>query len=52
MAKSVIANGTTANDGTGDTLRSANKINDNFREIYNVLGGKHSADLVMVVQTH
>ena len=47
MAKSVIANGTTANDGTGDTLRSAaNKINDNFREIYNVLGGKHASDLV------
>ena len=47
MAKSVIANGTTANDGTGDTLRSAaTKINDNFREIYNVLGGKHASDLV------
>ena len=45
MAKSVIANGTTANDGTGDTLRSAaNKINSNFTEIYNLLGGKHSAD--------
>ena len=28
MAKLVIANGTTANDGTGDTLRSAaTKIN-------------------------
>ena len=22
----------------------ANKINDNFTEIYNLLGGKHSAD--------
>ena len=43
MAKSVIANGTTANDGTGDTLRFfANKINDNFTEIYNVLGGKQT----------
>ena len=45
MAKSVIANGTTANDGTGDTLRSAaNKINSNFTEIYNLLGGEFSAD--------
>ena len=31
--------GTTANDGTGDTLRAAGvKINDNFSEIYNALG--------------
>jgi hypothetical protein len=39
MAKSVIGVGTTANDGTGDTLRAAGvKINDNFSEIYNALG--------------
>lgn len=39
MAKSTINTGTTANDGTGDTLRAAGvKINDNFSEIYNTLG--------------
>ena len=39
MAKSVIGTGTTANDGTGDTLRAAGiKINDNFTEIYTALG--------------
>ena len=44
MAKSVIANGTTANDGTGDTLRSAaTKINSNFSEIYTMLGGVSTA---------
>lgn len=35
MAKQVIGIGTTANDGTGDTLRDAmDKINDNFTELY------------------
>ena len=44
MAKSVIANGTTANDRTGDTLRSAaTKINSNFSEIYTMLGGDSTA---------
>ena len=44
MAKSVIANGTTANDGSGDTLRSAaSKINSNFSEIYTMLGGDSTA---------
>lgn len=40
MARQNINRGTTANDGTGDTLRaSAGKINDNFIELYNLLGG-------------
>ena len=44
MAKLIIANGTTANDGTGDTLRSAaTKINTNFSEIYTLLGGDSTA---------
>ena len=44
MTKLVIANGTTANDGTGDTLRSAAaKINSNFSELYNFLGGLDSS---------
>ena len=40
MARQNINRGTTANDGTGDTLRSASgKINDNFVELYTLLGG-------------
>lgn len=35
MSKQVIDIGTTANDGTGDTLRDAfDKVNDNFTESY------------------
>jgi len=35
MAQQEINIGTVANDGTGDTLRSAgNKINENFYELY------------------
>ena len=35
MAKQTINIGTTANDGTGDTVRSAfDKVNDNFTELY------------------
>ena len=40
MAKQVINIGTTANDGTGDPLRSAfDKVNDNFTELYDDDGG-------------
>ena len=40
MANQKISLGTTANDGTGDTLRSAGtKINSNFSEIYTKFGG-------------
>tara|TARA_S200000501_G_scaffold328279_1_gene328092 strand:+ start:41 stop:247 length:207 start_codon:yes stop_codon:yes gene_type:complete len=36
MAKQIIGIGTTANDNTGDDLRTAgDKINDNFTELYN-----------------
>ena len=39
MAKAGINTGTTPNDGNGDTLLSgAIKINQNFTEIYNILG--------------
>jgi hypothetical protein len=35
MAKQAIGIGTSANDGTGDTLRVAlDKANDNFNELY------------------
>jgi hypothetical protein len=41
--RQVLQNGTTANDGTGDTLRdAANKINTNFTYVWNRLGGKDS----------
>ena len=40
MAKQTINIGTTANDGTGDTVRAAfDKSNDNFTELYNGGGG-------------
>ncbi len=40
MAKQVIGIGTTANDGTGDPLRTAmDKTNDNFTELYAGAGG-------------
>lgn len=39
MAKQTINIGTSANDGTGDPLRSAmDKTNDNFTELYNGAG--------------
>ena len=39
MARQNISTGSSANDGTGDTLRSAaTKINANFTEIYDFLG--------------
>ena len=40
MTRQNIGIGTSANDGTGDTLRIAgDKINDNFVELYKALGG-------------
>lgn len=40
MTRQAISIGTAANDGTGDTLRSAGtKINNNFSELYTLLGG-------------
>ena len=39
MAKQTVGIGSAANDGTGDTLRAgADKINDNFNEVYAALG--------------
>jgi hypothetical protein len=39
MTKQTINRGTTANDGTGDTLRTAaQKINENFTELYTIVG--------------
>ena len=38
MAIQTIGIGTVADDGTGDSLRAGDKINDNFNEIYTALG--------------
>lgn len=44
MARQNLNRGTTANDGTGDTLRTAaQKINENFQELYLLVGGGDSA---------
>lgn len=46
MTRQNIARGTSANDGTGDTLRDASlKINQNFVELYQKLGG--DSDILM-----
>ena len=43
MTRQNISTGSSANDGTGDTLRSAGtKINANFTELYTFLGGNAS----------
>ena len=39
MAKQTVDIGSSANDGTGDSIRNGgDKINDNFTELYNALG--------------
>jgi formylmethanofuran dehydrogenase subunit D len=49
MAKQVINIGSALNDGSGDSLRSgAQKINNNFTELYTVLGGANGAPLEIV----
>jgi len=49
MARQTINTGSIANDGTGDTLRTAGtKINQNFREVYILLGGD-SANIVSTI---
>ena len=52
MANQKIALGTLANDGTGDTLRAAGqKINQNFAELYEFLGGD-SAGVTTKTKVH
>lgn len=48
MAKQIINTGTVVNDGTGDSLRvGAQKVNDNFNEIYTAYG--NGTDLRFVI---
>ena len=52
MAKQLIDIGTSPNDGTGDTLRdSFGKINDNFDEIYDAIGGAGNVGTLAPVLT-
>jgi len=47
MARQTLNRGTVANDGTGDTLRTAaQKINENFSELYHVIGGDSATSTV------
>lgn len=49
MTRQVLNRGTTANDGTGDTLRqAAQKIEQNFEEIYLKLGGDSNVLMPLV----
>ena len=51
MARLGINTGTTANDGTGDTLLVAGgKVNSNFSEIYNIIGDGTNTFVGVVTQ--
>jgi hypothetical protein len=48
MTREIILNGTVANDGTGDTLRrTAEKINNNFFEVYSTLANTAPANAAL-----
>lgn len=48
MAKQEINIGASANDGTGDDLRTAfDKVNDNFSEVYVELGGSSLSNITI-----
>ena len=52
MSRQTINVGTNQDDGTGDTLRGAFvKVNANFVEIYNELGGDTPSDLKLISNT-
>ena len=49
MSKQTINVGTASDDGTGDSLRAAFvKVNDNFTEVYNEIGGESLSQLKFV----
>jgi hypothetical protein len=48
MTQQTINIGSSANDGTGDPLRTAfDKINDNFNEVYDKLGGSSLSNITL-----
>jgi len=48
--REILQNGTTANDGTGDTLRDASdKINTNFRNLFAILGDSAAATTALTI---
>ena len=52
MSKQTINVGTNQDDGTGDSLRAAFvKVNDNFTEVYNELGGVALSNIKMTGST-
>jgi hypothetical protein len=52
MTQQIILNGTVPNDGTGDNLYvAANKINDNFTELYNRIGLTGTPDSINLEST-
>ena len=49
MAKEILQLGNAANDGTGDSLRAGGtKLNANFTELYDALGGTAGAQNLLV----
>tara|TARA_X000001382_G_scaffold92507_1_gene67081 strand:+ start:8332 stop:9627 length:1296 start_codon:yes stop_codon:yes gene_type:complete len=52
MSQQTINIGSAANDGTGDPLRTAfDKINDNFNEVYDKLGGSSLSNITLTGST-
>lgn len=52
MTRQVLNRGTVANDGTGDTLRTAaQKINENFSELYLLVGGDSAVTSVRLIES-
>ena len=52
MAYQTVNTGSSANDGTGDQLRTAfDKINDNFSEVYAELGGTSLSNVSITANT-
>jgi len=52
MAYQTVNTGSSANDGTGDQLRTAfDKINDNFSEVYTELGGTSLSNISITANT-
>ena len=51
ITRQIISTGTSANDGTGDTLRSAGlKINANFAQLYGRLGDSNNFSTVVSIK--